>query len=324
MENFWKELKKPIIGLAPMDGVTDEPMRQIQCSISKPDVIYTEFVSVEGFIKKPDAFQKTLFFQENERPIVAQLFGYTPEFFYEAISKIAEIGFNGIDINMGCPAKSVLQKGGGGALIGNYDLAEKIIKKSLEAIKELKKPVCRQAHEIPLSIKTRIGKDKIITDDWISFLSDFPVSEITVHGRLLRQGNAGEVNWKEIAIAAKIARDKKIICLGNGGIKSISEAKQKIKDFDLDGVLVGQAALGNPWFFKENYLPTREEILKTIIDHSRIVNDFYPPKRFVTVLKHLGWYPKGFPNCIKLKVELLKCKNLEQVIEVVRGFKENF
>ena len=317
MESFWKTLKKPIIGLAPMDGVTDEPMRQIQCSIVKPSVLYTEFVSVEGFARKPEAFQKTLFFQENERPIIVQLFGYTPELFYEAISQMKEMNFDGIDINMGCPAKSVLQRGGGGALIGNYDLAGRIIEKSLEAIKESKK-------EISLSVKTRIGKDKIITREWISFLCQFPISEITVHGRLLKEGNSGEVNWEKIKVAGEIAHNKEIVCLGNGGIKSFSEARQKTNNFGLDGVLIGQAALGNPWFFKENYVPVKEDILQTIIGHSRLVNDFYPPKRFVTVLKHLGWYPKGFPNCIKLKVELLKCKNLNQVIETVKKFKEDY
>jgi len=209
MENFWKTLKKPIIGLAPMDGVTDEPMRQIQCSIVKPSVLYTEFVSVEGFARKPEAFQKTLFFQENERPIIVQLFGYTPELFYEAISQMKEMNFDGIDINMGCPAKSVLQRGGGGALIGNYDLAGRIIEKSLEAIKESKK-------EISLSVKTRIGKDKIITREWISFLCGFPISEITVHGRLLKEGNSGEVNWEKIKVAGEIAHNKEIVCLGNG------------------------------------------------------------------------------------------------------------
>ena len=317
MENFWKTLKKPIIGLAPMDGVTDEPMRQVQCSIVKPSVLYTEFVSVEGFARKPEAFQKTLFFQENERPIIVQLFGYTPELFYEAISQMKEMNFDGIDINMGCPAKSVLQRGGGGALIGNYDLAGRIIEKSLEAIKESKK-------EISLSVKTRIGKDKIITREWISFLCGFPISEITVHGRLLKDGNSSEVNWEEIKVAGEIAHNKKIVCLGNGGVKSVLEVRQKASDFGLDGVLIGQAALGNPWVFKDSYVPTREEILQTVIEHSRLVSDFYPPERFATVLKHLGWYPKGFPNCIKLKVELLKCKNLNQVIETVKKFKEDY
>jgi len=317
MESFWKRLKKPIIGLGPMDGVTDEPMRQIQCSISKPSVLYTEFVSVEGFARNPDVFKKTLFFQENERPIVVQLFGYTPELFYEVILKISEMKFDGIDINMGCPAKSILKKGGGGALIGNYNLAAKIIEKSLEAIVKSKK-------QIPLSVKTRVGKDKVITSEWISFLCTFPVSEITVHGRLLKDGNSSEVNWEEIKVAGEIAHNKKIVCLGNGGVKSALEVRQKASDFGLDGVLIGQAALGNPWVFKDSYVPTREEILQTVIEHSRLVSDFYPPERFATVLKHLGWYPKGFPNCIKLKVELLKCKNLNQVIETVKKFKEDY
>jgi len=317
MKDFWHQLSTPTVGLAPMDGVTDEPMRQIQAIIAKPGVMYTEFVSVEGFVKNSKAFRKTLFFQENERPLVVQLFGYTPEFFSETILQICEMNFDGIDLNMGCPAKNVLQKGGGGALIGNYKLSEKIIKKSLEAIKKSKK-------YLPLSVKTRVGKDKIITFDWISFLCQFPLLEITVHGRLLTKGNSGKVFWEEIGKAADISHNKGIICLGNGGIKSIIEAKEKARNFGLDGVLIGQAALGNPWLFKEGYLPTKEEILQTIIQHSQLVSDFYSPERFVTVRKHLSWYPKGFPNCTKLKVELLKCKNLNQVIETVKEFKKSF
>ena len=314
MNNFWQGLEKPIIGLAPMDGVTDEPMRQIQCSVFKPDVMYTEFVSVEGFARNPDVFKKTLFFQENEKPIVVQLFGYTPELFYEAVQEIVEMNFDGIDLNMGCPAKNVLQKGGGGALIGSYKLSEKIIKKSLEAIEKSKK-------NISLSVKTRVGKDKIITREWFSFLCEFPVSEVTVHGRLLKEGDSGKVFWEEIGKAADISHDKGIVCLGNGGIKSIIEAKEKARNFGLDGVLIGQAALGNPWLFKEGYFPTKEEILQTIIQHSQLVSDFYPPERFVTVLKHLSWYPKGFPNCTKLKVELLKARNHAQVVETIEKFK---
>lgn len=314
MNNFWKILNRPIIGLAPMDGVTDEPMRQIQCLIAKPNVLYTEFISVEGFIRNPKAFEKTLFFKENERPIIVQVFGYTPKLFYEAVVKISEMNFDGIDINMGCPAKSVLQKGGGGDLIENYPLAEKIITSSLQAIKDSKK-------QIPLSIKTRIGKSKIVTKDWVSFFSKFPLSEVTLHGRLLKQGRSGEVNWNEIKSASEILHANHIACLGNGGIKSLTEAKEKAQQYGIDGVLVGQAALGNPWFFKEDYTPSVEEILKTIIKHCQLVEEFYPPEKFVTVLKHLGWYPRGFPNCIKLKVELLKSKNLNQVIEKVREFK---
>jgi len=313
---FWQKLKKPIIGLSPMDGVTDEPMRQIQVSVAKPDVLYTEFVSVEGFVRKREVFEKTLFFKENERPIVAQIFGYTPEAFYESILQIRKLEFDGIDLNMGCPAKNVLGKGGGGGLIGNFSLVEKIINKSSEAIK-------KSGKDIALSIKTRISKKEIITKEWFTFLSQFPIEEVTIHGRLLSQGHRGEVFWEEIQKAAEILHSKNIICLGNGGIKNLTEAKEKSEKFNLDGVLIGQAALGNPWLFKDNYHPAKKEILKTIVNHAKKAEEFYPKNRFVTVLKHFGWYSKGFENCVKLKVELLQTRNLSEVKKVISHYKDN-
>lgn len=315
MSNFWQKTKKPIIGLAPMDGVTDFPMREIQCQITKPDVLFTEFISAEGFIRKPDVFEKTLYFEENQRPVVAQIFGYTPEAFYETISQIIKKNFDGIDINMGCPAKSVLGKGGGGALIGNYKLVKKIILESLKAIKKSKK-------NIPLSVKTRIGINNNVTEEWISFLSAFPLAEITVHGRLLINNHKGEVDWEKIAKAAEILKKKKIICLGNGGIKSVKEANIICQKYNLDGVLIGQAALGNPWVFMEDYCPTKEEILKTILKHAKCVEEFYPPERFITVYKHFGWYPKGFKNCKDLKIELMKTKNYAEVKQVIAKFSQ--
>jgi len=216
---------------------------------------------------------------------------------------------------MGCPAKSVIQKGGGGDLIENYSLAEKIILSSLRAIKDSKL-------NIALSVKTRIGKNKIITEKWVSFLSEFPVAEVTVHGRLLNQKRSGEVNWGEIQKASQILKKKNIICLGNGGIKSIKEGASLSIKYGLDGVLIGQAALGNPWVFKEDYKALKEEILDTILKHAKLVEDFYDKDRFVTVRKHFGWYPKGFPNCIKLKTELLKTNNYHEVKSVLDKFRK--
>ena len=315
MDSFWQKLKKPIIGLAPMDGVTDFPTRKIQTIVSKPDVLYTEFVSVEGFIRNPTVFEKSLYFEENQRPVIAQVFGYTPQVFYDSILQITDKGFDGIDLNMGCPAKSVLGKGGGGALIGNYKLAEKIITESLSAIKKSKK-------NISLSVKTRIGIKEKITTEWIKFLSSFPVAEITIHGRLLKNGHSGEVDWEEIAKAGEILKNKNIVCLGNGGVKSKNEAKEICQKYNLDGVLIGQAALGNPWVFKENYLPSKKEILEIILKHAKFVEDFYEPKKFVTVYKHFGWYPKGFKSCKQLKIDLMKTKNYEEVKKIVDKFSQ--
>lgn len=312
MNNFWTELNKPIIGLAPMDGVTDYPRRQIQVSVSKPDVMYTEFVSVEGFIRNPRAFERKLYFKENERPLVVQLFGYTPKAFYETILEICNLEFDGIDLNMGCPAKSVLGKGGGGALIGNYALVEKIINSSINAIK-------KSGQKIPLSVKTRIGIEKPITEDWFSFLSDFPLAEVTVHGRLLKQGNFGPVNWGEIEKASDFLKTKNIIVMGNGGVKSINDANLTAKKYALDGILIAQAACGNPWVFNGR-IPTKEQILQTIIEHTKLVSNFYDQKGFVTILKHLSWYPRGFPHSKKLKVELLKAKNSKDVEKIIDNF----
>jgi len=310
--NIWQKINKPAVGLSPMDGVTDYSFRQIQISIAKPDIMFTEFISAEGFIRQPKKFERNLFFKGNERPLIVQIFGYTPEAFYETILKISELDFDGIDINMGCPAKSVLEKGGGGALIENYQLSAEILEKSIKAID-------KSGKKIPLSVKTRIGQKKIVTKSWVKFLSEYPLSEITIHGRLLKQGNNGPVNWEEVRKASDICHSKDIVCFGNGGIKSLSEAKELSNKYNLDGVLIGQAACGNPWFFK-NKKPTKDQIIQTILDHAKLVSEFYEEKGFVTVLKHFSWYPKGFKNSKKLKIELLKTRSFSEVQRVIANF----
>ncbi|PIS14519.1 hypothetical protein COT64_02260 [Candidatus Shapirobacteria bacterium CG09_land_8_20_14_0_10_39_12] len=113
-----------------------------------------------------------------------------------------------------------------------------------------------------------------------------------------------------------------MICLGNGGIKSIKEGASLSIKYGLDGVLIGQAALGNPWVFKEGYIVSKEDILAIILKHAKLVEAFYTNDRFVTVRKHFGWYPKGFPNCIKLKTELLKTNNYHEVKSVLDKFRK--
>jgi tRNA-dihydrouridine synthase B len=312
MKNFWQDLKKPIIGLAPMDGVTDEPMRQIQTSIAKPDVFYTEFVQVEGFSRKPKVFQNILTFKDNEHPIVAQVVGCTPDDFAKSIKEILKMGFDGIDLNMGCPNKDVVQRGAGGALIGNYKLAEEIIKVALETIEG----------KLSLSVKTRIGIDKPIVEEWISFLSQFPLQEVTIHGRLVKQVHSGPVSWQEIRKGSEILKNKGIICLGNGGVKNWIQGEEKCQEYNLDGVLIGQAAIGNPWVFREDYKPTQDEILNTILKHGELANDFFGEKRYTTILKHYAKYPKGFKYSKGLRMSLLKTRSFEEAQEVINNFTE--
>lgn len=308
----WKDLPIPIIGLTPMDGVTDFPMREIQSQIAKPSVMFTEFISVEGFSRVPDNFEKKLSYSDNQKPIIVQIFGHTPEDSAKSCKLLVKKGFGGIDINMGCPAKTVLQHGSGGALIGNYELADKIIKACLKVTKD---------NNIPLSVKTRIGKKEAITEEWIKFLSSFPIDCITVHGRLLKDVHSGENNWDEVAKGAKIAHSKGITYLGNGGIKSIEDAQKVSEEYDLDGVLIGQAAYGNPWIFSDKE-PTVEEKLYTLIEHAKLAEEFYGEKGFVSVRKHLAWYCKGVKKSKKLRSELVMTSNHDEVKVLVEKFRD--
>lgn len=294
--NFWQSLKKPIIGLAPMDGVTDFAMREIYSEIAKPDVIFTEFVSAEGLVRGSEKLLKSLKFSEKQRPVVAQLFGENPISFKKAVEIIEDLGFDGVDINMGCPARKVLLRKAGGALIGNYDLAEKIINSCLSSVKK-----------IPLSIKTRISDES-----WYKFLSGFNLSVVTIHGRYLKQGNTGEVNWEEIKRAGRILKEKDIIVLGNGGVLNKNDGILNCKEYDLDGVLIGKAALGNPWIFSEEVFD-KNDILKTIERHAKI--GIYP-----SVLKHFGWYAKGFIGAKELRTNLLKTRSFEETKKVLEKY----
>jgi len=313
MNNFWHKMKRPIIGLAPMDSVTDEPMRQIQTMIARPGLMYTEFLSVDGFLKKPDVFIKHLKYSPNERPIIVQLFGADPKSFKSVIDKVSALGFDGIDINMGCPARSIVRKGGGGGLIGNFNLSREILETVYQGI-------CRTKRNIPLSVKTRIGEDKETTKNWFDFLSKFPLSAVCIHGRMLSQGLSGRVKWEEVKLAAKILHSKGILCLGNGDVKSLDDAYSKCKLYDLDGILIGRAALGNPWVFLGDARPSKEEIFKVIIQHSELVSSFYRKEDFIKARKHFGWYCRNFYDSKRLKVELMTAKSKHDVVEIINKF----
>lgn len=292
--NFWKNLNIPIVGLAPMDGVTDFAMREIYSKVAKPDVIFTEFVSAEGLLREGKKLLESLKFTDKQRPIVAQLFGESPDAFKKAVKIIEYLGFDGVDINMGCPARKVLSNNAGGALIGNYDLAKEIILS------------CLKSTSIPVSVKTRIADKK-----WYMFLGNFNLAAVTIHGRFLKQGLTGEVNWEEIKLAAKILKEKMIV-LGNGGVLNRSDGILKSRKYYLDGVLIGQAALGNPWAFNGK-IPGKNEILKTIERHAKI--GFYP-----SILKHFGWYARNFVGAKELRKKLLRTKNFEETIKVLKEY----
>ncbi|HEX6482797.1 MAG TPA: tRNA-dihydrouridine synthase [Ktedonobacteraceae bacterium] len=287
--SFWDTLKQPVIGLAPMDGVTDAPCRTMHGIYGRPDVVLTEFTNVEGLWRGSDRIFRDFLYTPAERPVVAQIFGCRPEYFYKAAHVVCELGFDGVDINMGCPARTVANKGGGAALIRMPDTAKAIIRATQQGVRdwangqtledlEMDPPRIqriRQMNEerlriwgdnphierrlLPVSVKTRLGYDSIVITDWVQELLELEPAVITIHGRTLMQHYKGEANWEAIAAAAEIVRKTDTLIFGNGDIHNLYEAAQRIRTAGVNGVLIGRASFGNPWLFRDR------EKLKTLL-----------------------------------------------------------
>lgn len=270
---FWDTLPAPIIGLSPMDGVTDQPFRYIQQHYSQPDVIYTEFTAAEGVARNATKLFRDFLYDESQRPIVAQIFGKEPRAFYVTALILCYLGFDGIDINMGCPAKSVREHGSGAALIQTPKLAQEIIRATqrgvqdyvngltLDDLPELKaktktlvlerhqhlSPHLQARRQIPVTVKTRIGFDESVVDSWIPTLLETEVPVIGLHGRTLKQLYGGAANWDEIGRAKQLMAGTNTKLLGNGDLLSPQDVYRRVQETNVDGVLVGRATFGDPW-----------------------------------------------------------------------------
>ena len=333
---FWSSLANPVIGLSPMDGVTDAAMRFVTASIAKPSIMFTEFTSAEGIRAGASRLMKDFMYSELERPVIAQIFGSDPDAFYLSSLVVCALGFDGIDINMGCPAKSVAERGCGAGLINTPKLAAQIIASVKQGIvdynsgiklEETPLPIEITAHTrqfsyqpkiIPVSVKTRIGYDQPQTRDWIGFLLEQNLAAISLHGRTLRQHYTGFADWDQIALAAELARSASTVLLGNGDIKSHAQATNYIKQYQLDGVLIGRAALGNPWVFS-GHTPSPREKLDTAVFHAQTYEQMFPGQSFLPVRKHLSWYAHGFPGAANIRIQLVQANSAAEVTQICQA-----
>lgn len=311
-QGFWGKLHKPITAIAPMSNVTDEPFRLMFLKYKRPDVFYTEFVSADGLLSRGKSeCLKTLRYSATEHPIVAQVFSGTPESFEKVAPLIQELGFDGIDINMGCPDKDIEKKGGGAALMKNPALAKEIIR----AVK-------RGAPDLPISIKTRLGYDKNEIASWLPAILEEGVGAIALHFRTRKQLYAMPANWS-VAREVVELRDKyspETLIIGNGDIKSFKQGMSFVKEYGLDGFMVGRGVIGNPWFFSEQE-PDIQARLGIIIEHAKLFEDYYGSgPQFGAVKKHLHAYAKGFDGAKELRDRLMKAKNAIEVEELVREY----
>lgn len=324
---FWEKLKKPFFCLAPMSDVTDIAFRTILAKYSKNRenkdrvVFWTEFVAADGLCNKlaKKKLSHILEFSNSEKPIVAQVFGANPENMKKACQYIASLGFDGIDINMGCPDKSVVAQGAGSALIKNPALARKIIQAAQEGIGAA-------GQNIPVSVKTRIGFSKEDIDSWIPELLKENISALTIHLRTTKEMSLVPANWDYIKKIKELIKKsgKEIFLIGNGDIKDIKEGEEKAKKYDCDGVMIGRGVFGNPWFFLlENHVPSTEEKLKVLIEHTHLFEKKLSKpkyKSFAVMKKHFKAYINGFDGAKELRAKLMEAENAKQVEKIINDF----
>jgi nifR3 family TIM-barrel protein len=362
--SLWKTLPQPIIGLAPMDGVTDSAFRYIVATYGKPDIVFTEFTNVHDICSGRLNTLDSLRYSEVERPIIAQIYGKDPALFYQAAHVVCELGFDGLDINMGCPSKNVASSGSGAGLIRTPNLALELMDRARKGIQDwaagqpleeigLKpsalKTIAQLKGEhqdltehqerapIPLSVKTRLGFDCNIIDEWSDCLIQGRPEVISMHGRTLSQMYRGQSDWEAIAQASARIRSHGILAFGNGDIKSLAEAHQRIQDTGVNGVLIGRGALGNPWIFQgihrvretlttgssvnlQTTEPSIDEKFQAMTAHAQCFEAIHGTERFVRMRKHLGWYCSTFPHAAAMRAQMVRTNGSQDVINILQAY----
>jgi tRNA-dihydrouridine synthase B len=324
---MWNTANRPIVALAPMAGVTDASYRQFIKKIAPEVIVYTEFLSTDAIAYGANKTLQMLEFDpELEHPFIVQVFGNDPDHFLAAAKIIEEMGADGIDINMGCPAAKVVSSCHGSALIRDPDLAAKLVEATVKAVK------------IPVSVKTRLGWDTHETlIPFCKRLVDAGAQAFAIHGRRYHDKFTGKANWEPI-YALKEAVSVPVI--GNGDIASAADAVAKLKN--LDGVMVGRGTFGNPWVMRDivrvfganpkDQIPnpntvestietmTFEQKIPFILEHCELAVKIKGEKRgMLEMRRHLSSYVKGFDGASAMRVQLMKVEKLEDARAILCG-----
>lgn len=334
---FWAKLPRPIIVLAPMADVTDVSFRQMFARYGKPDVTWTEFVSADGLCRAPkdvfdtdgmsghDKLWKDLLYFENERPIVAQLFSGNPLYMEQAAYEVTKAGFDGIDINMGCPDKAVQRQKAGAFLIKEPKRATQIIEAVKKGIKRASKEMKKEP--IPVSVKTRLGFNTDVMEDWITHILKSKPTVLTIHARTRKEMSKVPARWERIKDAVQLRNTLKseTLIFGNGDVLDLEDAYKKVKETGCDGVMVGRGIFGNPWFFDKSSQGGKtisiNQKLDALVEHTYLFEKHLSHKNFALMKKHYKAYIHGFEGAKELRNDLMEAKDAKQVEEVIKKFK---
>ena len=294
-----------------MEDVTDTVFRQLIIKWAPADVYFTEFTNAEGLgsAGKSKVLHRWKY-TVKERPLVAQIWGLSPEIHFKSARMAKELGFDGVDINMGCPVKKIIKKGACSALINNPILAKEIISATKDGVGNL-----------PVSVKTRMGFKTVQTEEWETFLLQQSLQAITIHGRTAKQDDL-PANWDEISKVVKLKNllSPNTIIIGNGDVRSFDEIQEKSKNYGVDGVMVGRGILENVLLFKKRANIGDLEInekLKMLEEHIKLFEKTWEnDKSYYNLKKYFKLYFKGFENAGLIRGELMKHKITQKLLHI--------
>jgi len=306
MKSFWQGLVKPFFVMAPMADVTDVAFRALVAKRGAPDVFWTEFVSADGLYHtreiakmkdEENPLVRDLIFDKNERPIVAQIFSSKPEMIAYAAKLAAELGFDGVDINMGCPDRAIERQGCGAAMIKNPKLAQDIIR------------AAQEASGLPVSVKTRVGYNKESLDEWLTALLEANPAAVTLHLRTRKEMSLVPADWEHMKKAAEIRNrvNPNVLLIGNGDVQDLEDGRAKVAESGCDGAMLGRAMFGNPWVFagrKSEDTPLPEK-LAALVELAHDFEKITPSKNFAILKKHIKAFVTGFAGAAELRARLM-------------------
>ncbi len=308
--NIWQELKKPFFVLAPMDDVTDTVFRQVVAECARPDLFFTEFVSVDGLQSKGrEALLNKLKFTDQETPLIAQIWGMNPDNYAKTSKQLYKMGFAGVDINMGCPVPKVIKLGACSALMKDRPLVTEIIQATKQG-------------RLPVSVKTRLGFNEIDLS-WIEFLLEHQLAALTIHVRTVKELSKAPAKWELLPEIIKL-RDKispETLIIGNGDVLSHKQGLELAAETGVGGIMIGRGVFQDPYVFTpKSPWPKQDKSarLKLFARHLDLFIDTWNGNQNPAALKKFAKiYINGFAGASDLRSRLMDCKTAQDMKTLV-------
>ncbi|WP_147197756.1 tRNA dihydrouridine synthase [Rummeliibacillus stabekisii] len=314
-ENFWRDLPRPFFVLAPMEDVTDVVFRHVVSKAGRPDVFFTEFTNTDSYChpEGKNSVRGRLTFTEDEQPMVAHIWGDKPEYFREMSIGMAEMGYKGIDINMGCPVPNVASRGKGSGLILRPDAAAEIIQAA-------------KAGGLPVSVKTRLGySDLNEWEDWLTHILKQDIANLSIHLRTRKEMSKVDAHWEMIP-AIKELRDRiapDTMLTINGDIPDRQKGLELAEQYGIDGIMIGRGIFKNPFAFEKKPREHSSQELLDLLRYQLDLHDQYQelvPRSISGLHRFFKIYVKGFPGAGELRNQLMHTKSTDEVRALIDGF----